>query len=734
MNSASRTAPRWLMTALLATAVCLGALGLSAFLEERGWMTPIVGVVGITAVAVATARTWVTSRALPTMIGVLTAIAVMLPTFVRDDSGARAWLPTPDALAALGDTVAAGVNYSASTVAPAPVTPELAAILAIGFVMVFLVAENLTVSWGLAGTAGFVIFAPWLAPIILSHDVPFLALLGALACWLAVLGLAHRTTMSTPPVGVAPVMTASVGAALAAILIMPLALVSPAWGGLPTLDGPVGSSTTTVTRLSLDLDLRTSLGERSSLPVMEYDTSGARPDAFKLHSLSSFDGAAWQRTPGTEQSTVSTTDILWPLELPAPEEASSVRVDVSLVGLSEDNIPLPTTPRAVDIPAMVNYVRDLDEVQLQGQESVGLEYSFEMYPSMVEPALLVDGNGSSTVVDESFLALPDAMDAALLTQYTQDVTAGAETRLAQAVAIQDHLRDTMEFTYSPDVSVQSDDAVGDFLESRTGYCVQFATTMIMMSRTLDIPARLAVGYLPGTLQDDGTYVVEATDAHAWPELWFPQAGWVRFEPTPAVQSGTAPRYSTVDSVDEAARAEAFQQLDEEVFPTADANPSPQETSETAAPVAQDGDTTKSGRWEQWAVVAAGSVAVLMTVWWLAVRRQRSRTGLEEITPDVIWTELHQALPEPFRWADAMTPREAAGHVVAVAARETPMSPQARGSLTSLMQCVEDFRYAAVPSEVEGTPSQTVMREWSAVVVQEARAINKGARATARKSR
>ena len=53
-----------------------------------------------------------------------------------------------------------------------------------------------------------------------------------------------------------------------------------------------------------------------------------------------------------------------------------------------------------------------------------------------------------------------------------------------------------------------------------------------MVRSLGIPARVAVGFTPGLLQPDGTRSVLGRNAHAWPEVWFDQFGWVSFEPTP----------------------------------------------------------------------------------------------------------------------------------------------------------------------------------------------------------
>ena len=72
------------------------------------------------------------------------------------------------------------------------------------------------------------------------------------------------------------------------------------------------------------------------------------------------------------------------------------------------------------------------------------------------------------------------------------------------------------------------DPLSNFLETKQGYCTQYATAMVMSARSLGIPARVAIGFLPGTKRGN-EYEVRAADAHAWPELYFPGLGWTRFE-------------------------------------------------------------------------------------------------------------------------------------------------------------------------------------------------------------
>jgi transglutaminase-like putative cysteine protease len=80
--------------------------------------------------------------------------------------------------------------------------------------------------------------------------------------------------------------------------------------------------------------------------------------------------------------------------------------------------------------------------------------------------------------------------------------------------------------------------------SKLGYCQQFAGAMALLLRMGGIPARVAVGFTPGTFDKaTGEWQVNDFDAHAWVEAWFPTYGWVRFDPTPAsapARGGGAP--------------------------------------------------------------------------------------------------------------------------------------------------------------------------------------------------
>jgi transglutaminase-like putative cysteine protease len=111
-----------------------------------------------------------------------------------------------------------------------------------------------------------------------------------------------------------------------------------------------------------------------------------------------------------------------------------------------------------------------------------------------------------------------------------------DDRYQLALAVQEYLT-SPRFRY--DVSPERcprDSTISDcLLESREGFCQQYATTMVMLLRQLEVPARYVVGFLPG-VEEGEQFVVGGGAAHAWVEVWFDGFGWLRFDPTPGAGS------------------------------------------------------------------------------------------------------------------------------------------------------------------------------------------------------
>ncbi len=113
--------------------------------------------------------------------------------------------------------------------------------------------------------------------------------------------------------------------------------------------------------------------------------------------------------------------------------------------------------------------------------------------------------------------------------------AGATTPYDQARAIESWLRQNIRYNeVIPQPPVGRDPVDWLLFDLREGYCNYYASAMIMMLRTLGIPARMAAGFAQGTWDSDfQQYTVRERDAHTWVEVYFPGYGWMEFEPTAA---------------------------------------------------------------------------------------------------------------------------------------------------------------------------------------------------------
>ena len=116
----------------------------------------------------------------------------------------------------------------------------------------------------------------------------------------------------------------------------------------------------------------------------------------------------------------------------------------------------------------------------------------------------------------------------------QQLAEGHDNVYDVAMSIQDYLH-ALKYAEQVTPPPQGVDAVEWFLTNqRVGFCSYFASSMITMLRSLDIPARLVVGFAPGLWDEDrNAWMVRTKDYHAWPEVYFPEYGWVEFEPTPS---------------------------------------------------------------------------------------------------------------------------------------------------------------------------------------------------------
>lgn len=218
-----------------------------------------------------------------------------------------------------------------------------------------------------------------------------------------------------------------------------------------------------------------------------------------------------------------------------PAGGAPIRQQIQVIGLGGQLVPAAADPfqasgTGLDGASLeLRLNRDTSTLLTPDELDVGDLFTVVSATPAVGPDQLREA-GSANPPDEIFLGLPDDLPA-IVAQLAEEVAGDAPTTYDAVIALQTWFRS--EFEYSLEVqSGHSNDAIEAFLRIRTGYCEQFAGTFAAMARVLGIPSRVAVGFTPGLLGDDGWYTVRGRNAHAWPEVWFDGVGWVAFEPTP----------------------------------------------------------------------------------------------------------------------------------------------------------------------------------------------------------
>ena len=135
-------------------------------------------------------------------------------------------------------------------------------------------------------------------------------------------------------------------------------------------------------------------------------------------------------------------------------------------------------------------------------------------------------------IRQTYLQLPDTDPR--ITALALQITAHASTPYDKAASIEAYLHSRYGYTLDLSGTPPTGDPLAYFLfTKRAGHCEYFASAMTVLLRSLGIPARYATGFLPGEFNDlAGDYIVRASDAHAWVEVYFPGYDWITFDPTP----------------------------------------------------------------------------------------------------------------------------------------------------------------------------------------------------------
>jgi transglutaminase-like putative cysteine protease len=136
-------------------------------------------------------------------------------------------------------------------------------------------------------------------------------------------------------------------------------------------------------------------------------------------------------------------------------------------------------------------------------------------------------------IKAKYLQLPSSVPPRVA-QLAQTITATKATQYDKAEAIETYLRNTYKYSTVVKSAPPGRDPVDYFLfDLKADFCEYFASSMAVLLREAGVPSRVVEGFTPGELDFSNRYAVRELNAHAWVEAYFPQYGWIEFEPTPS---------------------------------------------------------------------------------------------------------------------------------------------------------------------------------------------------------
>lgn len=719
-----------------AVATMMAACALLPLVSPTTWIFQAGLLVAVqTGVGAATRRVPL-ARSLTVAIQALVSLVLLTLVFAREQA-LLGLIPGPDAFRHFADLLQQGSDDVSRFAIPAPLSDGIRLMLVGGVLVIGLIVDLLAVTLRSAAPAGLPLLAlysvaaglsdggtDWLWFLVAAAGYLMLLLAEGrerLSQWGRVFGGAARSPGGPAGGAVAPVRTGRrIGVvALGVAVVVPLALPAMRGGLLDGTGTGVGAGNGnggTISAVNPLVSLRDSLNVDEDRQVLSVRTSSNDiADLYlRIVSLDDFDGTTWKPS---QRHIVGVPDPFpTPAGLGEDVRRSQVRTRITAADwYAQDWLPMPYPPSGVRVAGKWRYEPvGMTLVGDHGQNTRGASYEVTSLDVQPTAEQLASAPEPSQALRREYTKVPKSLPS-VVASTAEQVTAGATSHYEEAVKLQDYFAVTGGFQYDTEVQVgQGPDAIATFLEKKQGFCIHFSFAMAAMARTLGIPARVAVGFAPGTPQSDGTVSVGLKDAHAWPELYFEGVGWTRFEPTPT--RGTAPEYTQSDtpgtSLPDVTRPS--QQASE--APSAAASPSESCTAQMRKLEACDSPSVPAAaagggdgpKWWQSALWAVGGLVVLVLPLSPLLWRKRLRAvrlGGHARTEEgaaahalAAWQELTDTawdfgiLPD-----ESLTPRRAADRIV----RLGHLDAAAGAAVHRVADALEQVLYAPRPRPTAG---------------------------------
>jgi transglutaminase-like putative cysteine protease len=724
-----RRGTNWSLLLAGATSVLLAASTLSRVYTNLSYLPELVG-----AIAVAFAAGWLSRRldvpaVLAPAVSFVALVEYLTLVYFREHAFGR-MLPTTSAFRDAGDTVRTAMQDIRTLASPVEPTAELVMITVAGVFAVAVVVDLLVFRSRRPVTAGLALLSLFIIPASLSPTgAGWLNFCLAAAGYLGLLTVEGRERVRRWGRRLAPDRAAAdeMGDAVPLFRVargigataIGLALVVPGivpglgngilsgsggrfgfggsgggGGGSPVLDNPV-------------VNIRPSLRSNRVEEWLRVRTDSPA-EYLRLAVLDTFNGQKWEMgfNPAQSRQEAKNRDLPLPpgLEATTPTERYSARIEAS-DDFAETWLPVPYSISRLNGISGKWWLHNPTRIVYSPNKKIrGSDYEVEAVIARPDPAAVSVSTTYPAEVQQLASLRPGVIDVEVR-NLAVNLTEDYPTPWAKVVALQEFFTSS-DFVYSLDVPPPTQrDAIRNFLEQRIGYCEQFAGTMAVMVRAIGLPSRVVVGFTPGTFQGD-YWSITNRDLHAWPEVYFPGTGWVRFEPTPPQAGGgiNVPPHATAPPENPRTRSPG---PNGSPFPTA-GNPSlppgvleripRQQPGGGAPPTGSDTSSTRM------LVAMLGALAVLVLPTLPAAtrallrRRERARAPTDAERAHVAWHHLEDDASDlGFGWPASASPRAAARDLIAGAR----LTDEAVAAVRRLARAEQIARYARTAGPADG---------------------------------
>lgn len=621
---AKGTEPEWFTSAtpwIAALAVLCASTALAGVIEGDLWLVRI----GVVIVAITVTGAFLrATRLTPPLVAIAQVFVLLcLLTALHTRSGIFLFIPGPEALGDLGDVLADSVAQVQTGVPPVHATPAIQALVVLAIGLVAVLVDTLAVAAAAPAASGLVLLCVFAVPASLADEMlPFWTFVlgaAAFAMLLAVDGQ-HRHEAWRGRLGSGSASGSGGSATTVASIAMVIALIVGAGvtivgtvGRLPGSGGGAGKGGIGMSEIT---SLRGMLNRGRTAEVF-YVRGLKEPAYMRASTLDLYvPNKGWER--GSPVGGDPANGEL-PLQAGDPGDGKITRIGIEPRDWRSFWLPTYGAVRRIDTPDD-NYRFDSKKgVIYTEKEQEPKSYEIETVLSAPTKQDLRMARIPQNAVDPEYYKVNGVEQEVV--DLAKKIVEGATNDFDKAAKLTEFFNGpTSDFKY--ELKTQGDvtrDALTDFvLRSKVGYCEQYASAMAVMARLVGLPSRVAIGFTAGfaPAEDPERRVISTDDAHAWVEIFFPNHGWMTFDPTPISGGrGVVPPYlrETGPAGEEQPTAET---TTESVAPSASASaqasgsPDGEDTPGTLGDATPQ-DTSKN--WVPWALLAALLLAVLVQV-------------------------------------------------------------------------------------------------------------------------